>query len=448
MSSFLRNLSKSLPTFLLAFIMACAVWVTAVTASDPNQTKVYPTPVAVNLFGQDPGLILSNFQTQQVHITLLAPQSVWAQLNQGNGSVTAVADITGLGPGTHTVPVTAHITNISPVEILKVDPATINVTLEQNLSRTLPFSLIINGEPATGFELGTASFDPSSINISGPKSLVQQVYKVTASINVTQAQADIHQTVSVQAVDINNTVVNNLTLTPNQVAVSIPVTQLGGYKNVVVKIVTKGLVANGYRTTNISVIPANVTVFSSNLSLINSLPGYVDTDPVDLSGAHDDISAQVGLSLPAGVSIVGSQLVTVQVGVAAIETSITLSNMPVKLVNLGPDLAGEVSPSTVDVILSGPLLLLNQLTANEVHVTADMTGQGVGDNNVSLTVSVDITSVNVESVNPSSVQVTVLAATATPFGTPGPSPTVGTPTVPPTGGGVADKPTPSPTPTP
>lgn len=404
--------------------MACAVWVTAVTASDPNQTKVYPTPVAVNIFGQGPGMILTDVSGQQVSVTLLAPQSVWGQLNQGNGIIKAVADITGLGQGTHTVPVHITISNISPVELVGVDPTTISVTLETLATRTLPLNLTIIGFPAVGFELGLPTQSSSYISVSGPQSLVQQVDKITATINASQAQVEIHQTVDIQAVDIDNNPISGLTLTPKQVTITLPVTQLGGYRNVAVKVVTKGQISNGYRITNISVFPPVVTVFSSDPTLVDSLPGYIETNPIDITSAHDDIDTQASLNLPDGVSVVGNQTVTVQVGIAAIESSITLKNMPVTVTNLGNDLGGEASPNTVDIILSGPLLVLDQLTADKVHLTVDMTGKAIGEYQVTPDVTIDIPSITVESILPGTVQVRIFAATPTPIvntGTPGAS---------------------------
>jgi len=312
---------------------------------------------------------------------------------------------------------------MKPVDTVGVDPATITVVLETLATRTLPISLVVNGNPSVGFELGIPALSQNYITISGPESLVQQINKISATVNASQAQIDIHQTITVQPLDINDNVINGLTITPTQVSVTVPVTQLGGYRNVVVKVVTKGQVSNGYRVTNISVLPQAVTVFSTDPSIVDALPGYIETIPIDLTGAHSDIDKQVTLNLPDGVTIVGSQTVEVQVGVADIEGSITLTNMPVQIINLGPDLAATASPDKVDVILSGPLQLLNALTANQVHVTVDLTGIGPGDYQINIQVTVDIPTILVESKLPGTIQVTVISATPTPVPTPTTTPT-------------------------
>jgi len=128
------------------------------------------------------------------------------------------------------------------------------------------------------------------------------------------------------------------------------------------------------------------------------------------------------------------------VGIAAIEGSITLTNMPVQIINLGPNLAATASPDKVDVILSGPLQLLNVLTGNQVHITADLTGKTAGDYQINIVVTVDIPTILVESKLPGTIQVTVINATPTPVPTLGPTPTV---TLTPR---FARTPTPTPTP--
>jgi hypothetical protein len=55
--------------------------------------------------------------------------------------------------------------------------------------------------------------------------------------------------------------VTGVNISPAQVSVRKAISQRGGYRNVVVKVIVDGQVARGYRVTNISVFPPAVTVF-------------------------------------------------------------------------------------------------------------------------------------------------------------------------------------------
>ncbi len=105
-----RWLATNFRTFLLAFVLAVAVWVTAVTSANPDETQTYPHPVPIEFIGQDPGLIMtSGAVPQQVEVTLRAPHSVWDSLLAGDASIRAVVDLTGLGTGTHLVTVQVQV---------------------------------------------------------------------------------------------------------------------------------------------------------------------------------------------------------------------------------------------------------------------------------------------------------------------------------------------------
>jgi YbbR domain-containing protein len=168
-----------------------------------------------------------------------------------------------------------------------------------------------------------------------------------------------------------------------------------------------GRVASGYHLTDISVFPPVVTVFATDPDLVNALPGVVETQPLELQSAKEDISTRVALNLPEGISIVGEQTVLIQAGVSPIESSVTLAGEKVEIINLGEGLTAQVSPATVDVIVSGPLPLLDTLTRQDVRVTVDLSGLAPGTHQVAANVEVLIADVVVESILPNTIEVVI-----------------------------------------
>jgi len=193
----------------------------------------------------------------------------------------------------------------------------------------------------------------------------------------------------------------------------LPVTQQGGYRDLAVKVLVRGQVADGYRLTSISVFPPTITVYSGDPALVNNLPGYVETEALNLSGASQQIERLLSLTLPSGVSVVGDQTVLVQVGVAAIEGSLALNNMQVTLVGLAPGLSVQIAPETLDIILTGPLPFLDGLTAAQIEITIDVTGLGAGTYQLTPEVKILVSDIQVQSINPATVEV-IIAPPATP----------------------------------
>jgi YbbR domain-containing protein len=280
--------------------------------------------------------------------------------------------LTGLKPGEHTLDVKVRI-DIRPTQLVLVEPASIHLRLEPLVRREIPVELMVKGELPIGYKQATPQIQPQQITISGPESQVAQAAHARIAINVSGAVETIERTIPVEILDENGSLVSGLTVSPVEVNVIQPISLLGRFKNVAVKIVTTGQVANGYRLTNITVSPPTFTVFSNNPELINELPGFVETLPVDISDLTEDAEISVALNLPEGVTTVREPTVLVQVSVAAIESSMTVS-LPIEIVGLAPDLTAGISPETVDVIIAGPLNVLDNLSPEDFRVILDLTG--------------------------------------------------------------------------
>ncbi len=440
MLNILRTIVRNLPTLILSFILSVTVWISAVSSTDPITARPFPRPVPIEVIGQDPGMLLTNNVPDQVTVTLRAPSTVWDRILNGQAPVRAFIDLSGLKPGSHSVPVKVQPTT-DTVRVVSYDPSQVTVDLEAISSQSLPIHLVQRGDPAVGYQAATPVLSQKTATITGPQTQVSQVTEVRAVLDLNRAQENIQRDLNLQAVNAGGNVVNGVTIDPATVAVQVEVTQRGGYRNVVVKPVITGQVAATYRVTNISVFPPAVTVFSQDPRLVDQLPGYVETSPLDLNGAKDDIDVFLPLNLPNGVSVVGSEgaagdkFVEVQVSIAAIEGSLTMQGMNVEVIGLSEGLRASVSPETVTVILSGPLPVLDQLTAQNIRVTVDVTGQAVGTYQLSPHIELLDGELKVELVLPSTVEVTVAAAprfgtraTPTPTQAPGGSSPTPTPT--------------------
>lgn len=418
----LRWLISNLSALLLAFALAVVVWISAVTEADPNVERIRTVPIEV--IGQDPDMLLIDMETDQVRITLRTPQSVWERFGATENALEAWVDLTGLGSGEHQVEVQHRVNpSFNPVRVVQLNPDTI--TVEQQLldSRTFPVNLEITGEPVVGYQQGVAARDPSFVTVSGPAEQVERVEEVRAVLDITDTTETIQTAVPLLPLNEDGELVGEVTVTPNEVQVTQPISLQESYRNVVVRVVTTGQVANGYKLTNISVAPPNVVVFSPDPELVNSLPSFVETEPIDLTGATDDIETFVDLNLPEGVSVTGDPTVLVQVSIGVLEDSLRVS-LPVSPVGLVPGQAAVISPETVDVILSGPVPVLNRMTSTDVRVVADVRGLDFGVHQVEPSVDVLPDQVQVETILPSTVEVEIITApTPTPTSPPLPSPT-------------------------
>jgi YbbR domain-containing protein len=416
----LRNLS----TLLLAFILALVVWVSAVLSTDPNQQAVYQRPVALELINQDPADLQMAELPEQVRITINAPRSIWERLNNNPSYVRAWIDLSGLEKGEYIRPVVAQI-SINPARIVRIEPDEVRVVLEPLVTRTLSLKLDVSGEPALGYRSGTVEVEPVRVNVSGPETLVGRITEARVALDISDATDNVRRSVSVQVVDEKGASVQGVTVSPAAVTIDQQINLQGGYRNVVVKVITIGQVAEGYWLTNMSVAPPNVTVFSANPRQVNELPGFVETQPIDLNGLNDDLDIRTALNLPEGVSLAGEESVLVRLSIAALEGSLPIT-LPMGLIGLPPEYAAQIAPDSVSVLLTGPLPLLNNLNPAGIRVSINVSGLEPGVYQLRPVVDLLPPQVQVGSIQPAEVQVSIdLAPTPSPGGM---SP-IGTPTV-------------------
>ena len=415
----MRRFTNNLRTFLLALVLGVSVWISAVTGADPDEVRIYPDTIPLEIIGTDPSLIITSEIPSAVEVTLRAPSSVWEQLTAQDNSVQATLDLSELNAGVHTVEIQIRVIE-RPYQIVLVDPKTVSVVLEPLATLKLPIEQSLSGLPAIGYQAGDVKIDPTEVVISGPESLVNQATRARVMVDLDGIREDIDQSNPIQIVDENNSIIRGLTVTPENARVTVPVSQQGGFRDVAVKVVVQGQQAAGYRVENISVFPPVVTVFSADPELVNSLPGILETQPLDLQEANEDITTRLALNLPENVTLVGAQTVEVTVGISPIQTSLTLLNQTINVIGLTEGLSVQIFPQTVDVIISGPLPTLDALTPQDIRVTVDVTGLGLGTHQIEPKVDVLVDNVLVESILPGTIEV-VLSPPVTPTITPFPT---------------------------
>jgi YbbR domain-containing protein len=421
--TFLRWLGKNLSSLLLAFALALVVWVSAVTANDPNIEQVFQRPVNLEIRNLDSGLIIMNNVPNSVRIWLNAPRSRWTALQNAEQPIEAWIDLEGLEGGEFLAPVQVRVSpTFTPVRVVQRTPSEVSVVLEPMVTRLVDLNLVIEGIPLLGYQAGQASYEPESVVLQGPASLISRVVEVRAYLDITGAHQSIETPLDLIPLDQEGQIVEDedLQIIPDRILVNQPIILLGGYRNVIVKPVYSGQLADGYKLTNITILPPSVVVFSSDLELLGQLPGYIETEPLDLTDVADDVEAFLELNVPEGIEVPGDQKVLVQVNVAAIESNLAVS-LPVDVVGLNRGLAAQVAPTTVDIIFSGPLPVLNTLKPTDIRVFVDVSGSEPGIYQVSPTINFLPDRVHIESILPTSVEVSIsVAPTPTPISVPTP----------------------------
>lgn len=405
MMDFLKRVFKLLPIFFTALILAVIVWVSSVSSSDPNEVVSYTTPVPLTVLGQNPDFLITEQSTSNLTITLRAPRSVHEQILRNFNQITAQINLSGLAAGTYDLVPEIDTANFNPVQVLEVNPAEVNITLEKIATKILDITLLQTGNLPISYEVDEAILSSETVELLGPESIINEVNDVVASIDLSSTTTTITRTVELRPLDRRGNVIEGVSLNPASITVEVPIRQLVGYRNVFVKIVTTGTIAQGYHLTSLVVDPPSVTIYTSDPALAEEMPSFLDTAPINLSGAYEDFNINVELQLQDGIVVVGNPQVTVQVGIDAIQSSIQFVGVPVEIINMEVDLTVNISPDRVDLYISGPMNLLEELTADNIRVTLDLSDRSPGTYQLSPDVFLNDDELRLDSILPGTIEV-------------------------------------------
>ena len=397
----IRRIVDTIARAVLALILAALVWVVAIQADDPTLVNTYPVALPITRVNEPPGSLVYGQSADSARVTLRAPQSLWTQLSPDQFK--AEIDLAGQPFGQLNVPVKVRVTNRA-IEVVRADPATVDLRLESVADQNIPVRVTTTGEPALGYTAHPANAIPAEVTVRGPASFVSRVVQVLGTVSVQGARQNVDQPVRLNALDKDGNPVGFITLAPESIQAHVEVKQLGGFRDVAVKVVVRGQVAPGYRVSNVSVTPPIVTVFGSSQAIDQS-PGFLETTLITVTGAQDDVVERVALNVPGGISLLGDPSVQVRVQVEAIQGGLTVQR-PLTIQGLPPGMDTRLSPETIDVVLTGPLPKLQSLNPDDVRVVLDLVSLGAGTHQVKPQAVVP-QGVVAESLLPATIQVTI-----------------------------------------
>lgn len=232
-------------------------------------------------------------------------------LVQGNFDI--YADLTGLGPGQHTVEL--QVANISPELGVYIEPRTVDVTIEERATEEFPVNVdFLNADQlAPGRELIGSQVEPETVTISTSQSIIDQVGVVKVFIDLTGEESSINNREA--QVNIYDHQGNQLDVAsdPEDVGVSVQIESPN--KNVPVEVQTTGQLPEGYTLNGISANTEEVEVraITEVLESVNA----VSTEPIDLSQITETTTLDVPLDLPSDVYVPSTETIEVTVEVSS-----------------------------------------------------------------------------------------------------------------------------------
>lgn len=376
-------MKSKLMTFLLALLFACGLWLFVVTVEQPESEQTYyEIPVIYQNNGEellkDRGLMIVS-ERPTVTLKLKSTRSNLRNLNESNINILVnLANVSG--PGTHPLNYSISYPGNVPsgeVSVVSASMEQISIKVEKRITAPVPVEVIPTGDLADPENMialtgeGEIELDYSSIEVTGPESVMQNVAKAIVNVDLqdqSQTIAGEYPFVLCDS-DGNPVETTNLTVNPDISAVNV-VLKIYRLKEIPlrVKVIPGGGATE--HTSSITLKPDKIQVYGPE-SLLENLE-YLEIGVVDLGTMPKDESKIFPILLPEGVTNnTTTTEATVDVKFSNLITrKITVEN--IEFLNLPEGLEAQLKSESLDVTLRGLAGQMGTLKVTDLTVTVDM----------------------------------------------------------------------------
>ena len=182
---------------IFSLLLATAMWVTLASETSSE----IGLEVALEYRNIPSQLEIAGDTTNTVQVRLRGSSNLVSGITSSD--VSTALDLGSMTAGEKVIPLTPQ--NVDApfgAEVVRVNPSHVRFNLERTISKLLPVTPTIQGEPAYGYELGAVLLSPSKVQVEGPESRVNMLESVpTAPIRIDGRESELTQSVGLDVPD-------------------------------------------------------------------------------------------------------------------------------------------------------------------------------------------------------------------------------------------------------
>lgn len=290
----MKNMGLKLGSVFLAVIL----WLVVTSVNDPTETHSYNN-IPVKLLNVE--LITDSGQVYEVldgsdiisRVSIRAPRSVHKELKEEN--IIATADVRELS-SLDTISIKLS-TNIYATKVTSITGSTdtVKLNIEDKRSKALTLRATTSGKVEEGYLIGEVTTDQNLVRISGPQSVIDQVVRASADVNVSGMTSDIVTNAEIKLYDAEDREVNNANITQNIKSVGVKVSILQK-ASVQVHFNISGEPAQGFRATGEIEGNDSTVVLAGKSNVIRGVSSIeIPAEVLDITDQTEDYTAEVDI---------------------------------------------------------------------------------------------------------------------------------------------------------
>lgn len=385
------DLAGNLLWLAVSLLLASGIWYIAVTSADPIGKKSFrsiPVQIVPSQAAE-----MTNSRLRTVTVTIQGLQTTISDKRADD--IVVRADLSRLGPGTHTVPLEVTVRQPDTDSLRRlvklVQPAQIIVELEPLESHEKKIVIELLEAPPIGFRHDEPAPNVTEVLVSGAASRVRQVVAVRGHLDLSASRNPIEVDLRLYAIDADGNRIDDVQLEPQTATISVNIARRDDIRQIAVRPnVLLDTLPDGFTLKNQSYDPESIfvsgapeqlakisdTIFTEPISLVERQEGFVTTVPVQLPG--DDLFVMSG-----------DNNVTVSIEIIPIIDSRQIDNIQVAHIGMDGEYSVSIVPKAVSAIVTGPVVTVDALTVENIQVVVDLHGlaPGVYDQEPSISIN-------------------------------------------------------------
>ena len=171
------------------------------------------------------------------------------------------------------------------------------VTLEKIIDEERSITINIDGSGKDNVDTVTLENNINKVNVSGPRTLVNEVKQVIGTVNVKGKNNDFSTDINLQAIDDNGNIVEGVELSQTSVKANIT---LLVKKEVPINLRFQENIPDNINKENYTLSQNTVTIIG-NKDIVDKI-NYIDTQDININDIISGISKDIYLDIPTGVN--------------------------------------------------------------------------------------------------------------------------------------------------
>ena len=420
-----RKITDNIPLKIMSVAVAVVVWLIVVNIDNPVGTNYY-TLTNVELINKEyvessdtiGKMCMPEEKQDSIRIAITTNKKIRDKIKVSD--ITATADLQqavslDTNPVMVPITVTCSVPGVTPNDI-KVTPQNLSVNLDEKETQEFVVN-VSRGDtkPGKDYEVGSLTANPEKVRITGPKSLVNKIDKVNATISLDGNTQDFTQDVNLTIIDKNQEALSDSEMNSlrieNNAKVSVTARLWKIRQGVGISAGYVGSPASGYQVGTVTTVPDTISVAGSTEGLEtltqNDNTITIPADSIDISGESRDVERKISLKdlLPDNVKLTSDSSEDVWVTVSILpegSREFTLST---------DDLQVTFETAQIEIRIKSDTEDLDDLnTETDIKASIDLKGKEEGNYKVPVTLSLPDGYETVENV---STEVVISSGTGT-----------------------------------